>query len=108
MKQVNEHLKNQLDKELEIIQFSGQKEVLNRVYPKTWKQKFLKLWNKELTIPIVPVSAVFVLLIMVIGYVEIKPTEHSNRDNEKRELINVAGNYYWKDAFEKELKKHED
>jgi hypothetical protein len=108
LKKTNELLKNQLDKELGPIQFSRHQEVLSSVYPKTWKQKFRRLWNKEITIPLLPVSAAFVLFIVMIGYVEIRPTDPSITSNQERVLIDVAGNYYWKDDFERELKKHEN
>lgn len=108
MKKVNEQIKRRLDSELEQVHFSKQQEVVQRIYPITWKQKLNKLWNKEITIPLIPISAAFVMFIMVIGYVEINPLELINHERVEKKLIDVGGNYYWKDDFERAMLKHEN
>ncbi|SET36028.1 hypothetical protein SAMN05216389_109164 [Oceanobacillus limi] len=99
-------LKNQLENELQSLHFSSQKEVLDQAYPTTWKQKIAQLWNKEIEIPLLPVSAIVALLVCSYGYKEI----HMNDENEKQEkvLVELAGNTYWKDELEREMMKYED
>jgi len=107
MTEKKRQLKNQLDHELKSLHFSKQKDVLERTHPVTWRQKASKLWNKEINIPLVPVSALCVVLLLLFGYKEMILPEMDNTTVEK-ELIDVAGNMYWKDDFEKVMIKHED
>ncbi|MFS0674289.1 hypothetical protein [Ornithinibacillus sp. 179-J 7C1 HS] len=108
MMKAKEQLKVNLDKEVESIQFTKHQEVLEQVYPTTWKQKLHKLWNKEISIPLIPVSTVFALMVIAIGYVEINTSEKINNPNQEKVIIQVAGNYYWKDEFERALLKNEN
>ncbi|WP_010098846.1 hypothetical protein [Ornithinibacillus scapharcae] len=109
MKNTRKDIKSQLDKELEQFQFSKKDAVINRLYPLSWKAKLQKLWNTEVTIPLVPVSAFFVLLIMGIGYMEMKPTNESNlKDDAVSVLVVVADNYYWKNDIERVLQDDEN
>ncbi|SHF86332.1 hypothetical protein [Ornithinibacillus halophilus] len=97
--------KNQLDHELQNIHFNKQEEVLDKAYPTTWKQKLSKLWNKEIDIPLLPVGAVFVLMLFGYGY---KDIFNNDRMYEDKELVEIAGNTYWKDELEKVMGKYED
>jgi hypothetical protein len=108
LKKAEEQLKRQLDNELEQIQFTTKQAVIKRVYPTSWKEKLHKLWNKEITIPLIPVSVTFVLLIVSLGYLELKPVERQVTETDERELIQVAGNYYWKDDLERVLMNNEN
>lgn len=108
MKKANKQLKRHLDKEMEHIHFSRQKNVLNEIKRQTWKDKLHRLWNKEISIPLIPVSTAFVLLIMTLGYVELYPIEQLDNEEQNKKLIEVAGNYYWKDEFERALLKNEN
>jgi hypothetical protein len=105
---VNKQLKRHLDKEMEHIHFSRKQNVLNEIKRQTWKNKLHRLWNKEISIPLIPVSTAFVLFIMALGYVELSPLEQNDKKNQDKKLIQVAGNYYWKDEFERALLKNEN
>ena len=106
MKKANRQLKNHLDKELTQIQFSGQLEVMNKINQITWKDKLHRLWNKEISIPLIPVGAVLALCIFWIGYKEIPQDERKNTNSGV--LISVAGSYYWKDDFERMMSENEN
>lgn len=103
-----EQLKGNLDKEVESIQFTKHQEVLEQVYPTTWKQKLHKLWNKEISIPLIPVSTVCVLFIIVISYPEIRSIEPLPKDEANRAIKEIAGYYYWEDDYERALLRDED
>ncbi|WP_042142852.1 hypothetical protein [Paucisalibacillus sp. EB02] len=108
MKKVNKQLKRHLDKELEHIHFSRQQDVLNKIKHSTWNEKLHRIWNKEISIPLLPVSTAFIILIAAISYVELSPMEQIDNENQNKKLIQVAGNYYWKDDFERALLKNEN
>ncbi|MBS3682097.1 hypothetical protein KGF86_18045 [Ornithinibacillus massiliensis] len=97
MKKTKAQLKGKLDKEMEHIQFSNHQQVLNHVYPTTWKQKLLKLWNKEISIPLVPISVVLVLFILVMGYPAIKSIEQRPEEGASDSIKHVDGSgyFYW-------------
>ena len=106
MKKANEQLKRHLDKELEQIQFSRQVEVMNKITRITWKDKLHRLWNKEITIPLIPISAVLALCIVLIGYKEKWQEEPKNTNSGV--LITVAGSYYWKEDLERMMSENEN
>jgi hypothetical protein len=108
LKKANEQLKRHLDNELEQVHFTTQQEVINRINRLTWKEKLHRLWNKEISIPLIPVSTAFIVLTMTIGYVEFYPWKQIDNATHEKKLIKVAGNYYWKDDFERALLKDEN
>lgn len=93
---------------MESIQFTKQKEVLKQVYPTTMKQKIHKLWNKEIVVPLVPVSAIAFLLIVAISIPEIKSLKPPADNEANQTIIEVAGYYYWEDDYERALLRDED
>ncbi|MEN2768434.1 hypothetical protein [Ornithinibacillus xuwenensis] len=103
-----ERIKAHLNNELKHTHFTKQQDVLKRVYPHTWKQKIVTLWNKEIQIPIIPITALFVLVMVSVGSLENSPTDSIDEHNKERVLVDIAGNYYWEDEFERALLKHEN
>ncbi|MFD2045094.1 hypothetical protein ACFSTA_15530 [Ornithinibacillus salinisoli] len=99
--------KKQLDKELASITFCKQNNVLDRAYPRTWKDKIRNLWNKEVEVPLLPISAVCVIIMFSFGYKEFYLNQHQVITNENV-LIEVAGNTYWKEDLERAMIRNED
>lgn len=107
MKKDKKPLKQQLDHELNHLQFFKHEDVLKQTHPETWRQKAGQLWNKEISIPLLPISAICIVLFLLFGYKEIILPEMDNASDEKV-LIEVSGNMYWKDDFERAMIEHED
>ena len=91
-------IKKHIEEELEGLHFTKQENVLNQLknHP-TWKTRFKQLWNKEITIPLLPVSSAFVLLIFGYGFFNMYEL---NNQFEQKEFIEIGGNTYWKDEIE--------
>lgn len=99
MMEEKKQIKKHLDKELENLVFTKQADVLNQLTPKRWKMKVKQLWNKEIPIPLLPVSSVFVLLLFGYGFFSV----YDNQEFEHQELIEIGGNTYWKDEIEERI-----
>lgn len=101
MNGARERFKNKLDQELEHIQFTKTTTVIEQVSSKTWGQRLRSLWNKEIEIPLVPMSIVGMLFVVIV----FQPWQFIDRGevlhHQERQLIEVAGNTYWKNDFEK-------
>lgn len=90
-------VKQKLDEELKSLKFTKQIEVLETMKQPTWREKLHAFWNKEITIPILPVSTAIVLLLFGYGYYTI---EDHLREVDQNEIIKINGNMYWKDDIE--------
>jgi len=91
-------MKNHLDEELKGVQFSKQQEVITRIQQKTWKHKITSIWNKEVEVSLIPVSAVFLLLFSFLG---IQPFIENEQVSHEKELIEIGESVYSKDDLEK-------
>ncbi|ADU31060.1 hypothetical protein Bcell_2807 [Evansella cellulosilytica DSM 2522] len=88
---------DQLKKELSSYSFTHHEEVIKHTHPKTFQGKLLCFWNKEITIPLVPISAVLFFVITV-GTV----FSTLNGDMEiNRQIVESGGSFYWNDLLEK-------
>lgn len=96
-----ESIKIQLDKELSGLEFTKQQQVLDHVHSLTWKQKIASIWNKEIELPLLPLSAVFMLLFLGFGAKEFIVNIDKQQTMTDKLLIEVGGNVYWKDDFER-------
>lgn len=93
-------VKDQLDRELQSIKFTKYQEVIERTHPVSYKQRLFAFWNKEIDIPLVPVSATLAFfLFFVWGGSEWKDERQTNVI--QRELVDAGGSTYWKDDLEK-------
>ena len=92
-------IKKHLDMELKNLTFTKQADVLNQLHPTGWKMKLKRLWNKEISIPLLPVSSVFVLFILGYGFLNI----YDNQQFDDKELIELGGSTYWKNEVERRL-----
>jgi hypothetical protein len=89
-----EELKKCIDKQLEQIQFTRQKDVIKRTHPKTVKEKWVSWMNQEMTIPVVPVTSVAALLLVI------SITMGDDSPKETQQLVEVGGNVYYKHVVE--------
>lgn len=103
----NRAVKDKLNKELGELHFSGHDKVLRRSHPKSLSEKLSSFWNLEIEIPALPIVLAAGLLFTTMSMKsDLFQTE--TRLWADRELIDFAGNTYWKDDFEKAVKLHED
>ncbi len=107
MQQDKSRIKEQLEDELESLQFMGDKEVLQRVKRKTFRQKLSDIWNKEVEIPLVP-AGIAIAVFLSLGVIDLMPENQSDTGMKERELVESGGNTYWKDELERVEAKNED
>lgn len=99
-------IKKQLDNELAEIRFSKQANVLRRSHPRSFLQKLNHWWNKEITIPLIPVWAVIILLVGINLTDSLYIPNSPNMENlQHRQLVKVAENIYWSDLIEGEMNR---
>jgi len=97
-----ESMNKRLQEELGGLRFGGQENVLRRTHPQTWRDRLLALWNKELELPVVPLGLSFVVLLAVAAASQLRSSDDgSEAADNRRELVEVGGNTYWKDDYEK-------
>lgn len=94
-----DNVKKQLDEQLEEIKFTKQQEVIREIRRLTWKEKLASIWNKEIEIPLLPVGGVCMLLFLTFG-TKLFSSDINNPSNE-RVIVEIGGNFYWKDEFER-------
>ncbi|MCH1627385.1 hypothetical protein [Fredinandcohnia quinoae] len=105
MKQEKERLKNQLNQELGSLQFTKQQKVIDRIHPITWKQKMASILNKEIELPLLPLSLAILLLLLPLGIKGFLPQNSSQSD---KVLVEINGNIYWKDELDRAVKRYEN
>lgn len=112
MNNEREAIKQQLDDELNAVQFTDHERVIRQTHPPTFGARMYSLWNKEIEIPIKPLGAIAVIFLVTsltlrqphIG----EAPQQSIQPHEQRELIEAGGNTYWKDIYEQAVKEHEN
>ncbi|WP_456276640.1 hypothetical protein [Bacillus sp. AK128] len=102
MQNNQQQMKQQLDQELRDVTFTSFEKVLQETRPKTIRQRLNLLWNKELTIPVIPFATATLLFIGIAGSVMFLPQEQVPTN---RKLVEVSGNVYWSDLYEKAVAK---
>lgn len=91
-------IRHQINEEMSHVSFSGKDKVLQKTHPITWTEKLGKWLNKEITIPLVPVSVASLLLITALLFPAMLLEDDHHLPT--REIVEVGGNYYWSDLFE--------
>ncbi|QTH41465.1 hypothetical protein J4772_28600 [Cohnella sp. LGH] len=96
-------MNKRLREELEELRFGGQEDVVRRTHPRSWSDRLLALWNMELELPIVPLGLSFVILLAVAAASQLRSfsDDGSEAADNRRELVEVGGNTYWKDDYER-------
>ncbi|QHT60892.1 hypothetical protein GXP70_13660 [Paenibacillus lycopersici] len=98
-------MKAALDQELEPLRFSdrARAQVLRSTHPRGLSGKLLALWNKELEIPVVPVTAAVAVLagMLFFGRLRGVPSEERPDSAVQRVLVVEGSNVYWQDEYEK-------
>ncbi|MHA6251860.1 hypothetical protein [Oceanobacillus sp. CAU 1775] len=95
-----QQIREQLVNELKDIRFTKKAEVLKQIEDRSWKTKFHRLWNKEISIPLLPVSSVFAVFLFAYGVFQIS---EMNPNYEIKETIVIGGNMYVKEDVERRL-----
>ncbi|TYP74597.1 hypothetical protein [Paenibacillus methanolicus] len=96
-------MKERLTEELGELYFAGAEKVFMKAARQPdWKQRLRAWWNQEIEIPLIPVAAVCFLLIcaLLLTRGEKSPKEQLFV-HETRRLIEVGGNTYWIDDYER-------
>jgi hypothetical protein len=105
-------IKRHLDDELESIVFTGHERVTRQTHPPTLGARLFALWNKEIEIPVKPIGALGVIILvtsLALHPPQLGVTSNSSTEQvENRELIVAGGNTYWKDIYEKAVQQHEN
>ena len=98
---MNERIEQQrakkiLEEELTSLQFTKQQKVLSQTHPKTLKEKLVQLWNKEVTIPLIPLGAVVLLFLSFGSFAAISEIDMEG----SRVIVEKGGSFYWQDLLE--------
>ncbi|BBI31658.1 hypothetical protein [Cohnella abietis] len=110
MKPEQELIKRQLEEELELLRFSRGREVLERTHPRSWRSRLKAFWNKEIELPVIPLGVGIALIATIVMIAQLDKDEHRGADAiylQKRQLIEIGGNTYWKDDYEKAVSEDE-
>lgn len=108
MKNRRKLLKDELHDELKHVTFTKQKEVIERIRPVTWKQKWITFLNKEIELSLLPVASFTMFIFLLVGISYKKMDEIPPIDHPSKEIIEIDGYVYWKDQLEALVKHHED
>lgn len=101
-KKERESIKENLNAELADVDFTRAADVLRRTHPRTWQQRFTAWWNRELSLPIIPIGIGFVLLLFLVGVVQLRDYADLPRSSHHgNELVQAGGNTYWKKDYER-------
>jgi len=99
-----ESIRNKLDEEMGELRFSRAEDVLRRTHPRSWRDRLLAFWNKELEVPVLPVGLSLAVILAVVAADRLKGTGHGQEPGaaaSERQLIEAGGNTYWKDDYER-------
>ncbi|MBU9713649.1 hypothetical protein KS419_18120 [Bacillus tamaricis] len=87
-----------LKKELANVNFTSHELVISKTHPKTAKEKWMFIWNREITIPLVPLGAALFLFFSIGGAYLISDLQ----SEEQRYIVQKGGSYYWSDMIDNE------
>jgi hypothetical protein len=108
MNQEKEKFKQKLDDELRHVKFTKQQDILNRIYPVTWKDKLSSFLNKEVEIPLMPVFTAATLVFFSWGVWTFTNEKDPQPLLSHQELVEAGGNIYWKDQLERAVVLNEN
>lgn len=103
MREEQAEIKKRLDEELGGLHYAGAERVLHRALrPRRRRQRLNDWWNKEIELPLLPLAALCILLAGALLLTRSETlTEQPLAVDEPRQLIEVGGNTYWKDDYER-------
>ncbi|BAC15313.1 hypothetical protein [Oceanobacillus iheyensis HTE831] len=108
MKRQQQTIKQQLDNELEQLTFTKQAVIIHHVQKQTWKQKCAAIWNKEIEVPLIPVTSVSLVVLLSVGIAFSGDSDSTPENTHSYETIKVGGNVYIKEDFEELVMQYED
>lgn len=110
--QAQASMRAKLEEELKEMHFSRSTEVLNRTHPRSLPAKLRAWWNYEIELPLIPLGAGFAVLLVILLATQFE--EHSDPGDlagdmprADRQLVEAGGNTYWKEDFEKAVRRVE-
>lgn len=107
MRQEQEAVRQRLDDELSTLRYNGTDNILSHTHPRTIRDRLRALWNREISIPLVPIGLAAVLLISwpLLRQMDQEP---GGLESPSRQLIEIGGSTYWSDDYDKAVRRHEN
>ncbi|SDZ67555.1 hypothetical protein SAMN05421736_13014 [Evansella caseinilytica] len=100
-RQQQKDISKKLNGELSHFHFSGNEEVIRKTHPKTLRDRLMRWWNKEISIPLVPLGMAALLLFSTAGAYVFSVTKKP--EHEQISTIEIrTENGYWLEFNEKE------
>ncbi|GGP09633.1 hypothetical protein [Oceanobacillus neutriphilus] len=92
--------KEKLDSDLHSIHFTKQENVLQKLKEKEQRTKWHRFWNKEISIPVIPVSTVFITGLAIFTFIGL----NGNKPVDDEPLfIEFGGSTYLQQQFERKI-----
>ncbi|WP_046226344.1 hypothetical protein [Paenibacillus dauci] len=111
-----QQIRQQLEHELQSIQFKGHDHVLHQTHPESLRSRIHALWNYEFDISLRPAgiagaltAATFAAFLILFNdpSPSVQDPASSSSSSSQRQLIQIGGNTYWQDQYEQAVKQDE-
>jgi hypothetical protein len=101
-------MRRRLDDELIHLTYDQQESILRRTHPRTWSERARAFWNREVELPLIPIGIVIILMMGWPVYQHVVPDMKDSINRSSRQMIEVGGSTYWKDAYERAMVQYEN
>lgn len=108
-----EEIRERLAEELAPLRFGGQDEVLRKARPAGWRNRISAFWNKELMLPLQPLALCVIVFVIAAAAWKLNEAPGGSPSKQsgtvppaQRQLIEIGGNMYWKDLYDRAVKQH--
>ncbi|ANF96964.1 hypothetical protein [Paenibacillus bovis] len=115
--QEQQYIRQQLEQELQSIQFHGHDDVLHQTHPESLRSRIHALWNYEFELSLRPIgitgalaAATFAACLILFNNNPNPPAQdpaNPSSSDSQRQLIQIGGNTYWQDQYEQAVKHYE-
>lgn len=102
-------MRERLEEEVADLRFTGHEAVMRRIQSPSRLDKLRAFWNREIEVPVVPAS--LLLAVLAGACFQLRPPEASETKTDtaqQAELIEVEGNIYWKEDYERMVARVEN
>ncbi|GIO21679.1 hypothetical protein [Oceanobacillus sp. J11TS1] len=96
----NNEMKKKLESELQTIRFTKQRDVLQSLKCAEQKSKWYRFWNKEISIPVIPISTICVSVFVAFSFIGFNA---ENKRDDDTLFIEFGGSTYLSQQFKKEI-----